>query len=329
MAAAVLMVGIPTNAFSQRTITVDFGKRAFATDTLPFGEPFVISGTISPKTDAVAVRYGERTHQAVMDAIIDTLGCQVWTRDPRAGLDDSTRALQTSFAVVLPRTLRPNRNYLFEIKLYDAKDNDRIRLPAFDPKQPRTECTALSEMRDSLRGIVLLTDSFTVRGQTPTDYKQRFDNDIGLVRSERFQYVGFVSNLHYYFVPINKNEDLADPNLSHSQQFLRRFSLMAGLSLARVSSNANVDNVFGIGTPMVGVGLRGPLYWPSVTPKSDQFRSFFQPMRLNAGIIWFKQKDANPLVAEMHTKRDFFVSVTADVGLKTVLGPFAGFFGSK
>lgn len=321
------LLALPTCLFgqSQRLITIDLSKRALP-DTLPFGEPFTLTGAVASQTDAVAVRYGDRTRAAPNDSIVRTLGCHVWVRDVPM---DSSRSSQSNFSVDLPFSLRPNRIYLFEIKEYESPGRAGIALPPFDPAHPQSDCKRLNDLHTSHPTAVLLTDSFTIRGQTPTDYKSRFDNDIGVIRSGRFQYVGAVSDIHYYLVPINKNEDLADPNLSSSEQLLRRISLMGGLSVARLSSKADVSNVFGIGTPALGFGFRGPLYWPHFQIGGERLRGFFQPMRLTGGFVWVKQKDANPLVTDMHTKRDWFIGLTADVDLKSVLGPFSGFFGSK
>lgn len=312
---------------AQKRVTLDLGKRAFTTDTLPFGEPFTVVADVDSGVKAVAIHYGIRRDAAGFDIMEGReIGCHPWIRDQHIGLDSASTAGQKSAAVDFPVPLRANRKYLFRVMLYRLPPGGAMPLSEDGSGPAVIGCADLDRLRRTKPNrLLLLTDSFSVRGETPTDYKQRFDNDVGIVHTDRFGYTGFVSDLHYYFTPINKNEDLGDPELGLGGQLVRRVSVMAGLAV-KLDSRSEVDNVLSFGTPMAGIGIRGPLYWPSTKPHSPQYRSFFQPMRLNVGIIWFKQKDANPLSSATHIKRDLFVSLTADVALKTVLGPFASVF---
>jgi hypothetical protein len=88
-------------------------------------------------------------------------------------------------------------------------------------------------------------------------------------------------------------------------------SVFGGLSPLRITSDAPESSPLAIGSPVVGIGVRQLPYLGA--------------FRVNAGVIFYDQKDANPLVSTLRHKRDAFVSLTADIELKDFLGPVAAF----
>ena len=88
-------------------------------------------------------------------------------------------------------------------------------------------------------------------------------------------------------------------------------SVFAGLSPLRITSDAPVNAPLAIGTPVAGIGLRQIPYLGA--------------FRINGGVMFFDQEDANPLVTTQRHKRDAFISFTADIELKDFLGPLAAF----
>ncbi len=70
---------------------------------------------------------------------------------------------------------------------------------------------------------------------------------------------------------------------------------------------------------MVGVGLRGPFYWVRA---EEGWKDFLQPMRFNAGVIFFKVKDPNPVVTDQRLRRDLFIDLSVDLDVQKILAPF-------
>ena len=103
------------------------------------------------------------------------------------------------------------------------------------------------------------------------------------------------------------------------QRWGQRISVFAGLSFQEIASERNVENVLSIGTPIIGIGIRG---FPYIR-RSDNayYRRIAQPIRINFGLVWFNQDIANPLVNEKKLVADFFFSTTVDTDLLGILGP--------
>ena len=157
-------------------------------------------------------------------------------------------------------------------------------------------------------------EAITIRGRAQASLAQHFDADIGILRSENAGNWGLVTSSHFHLVPLNKNED---PTFSSSTgaNLAKRLSVFAGVSFQEIHSEVEVSKFFTFGSPVAGIGVRGPLG--------------LDFMRLNGGVIWFKQDDANPLVTRQRVKRDVFVSATADLELKQVLGPLVALLNIK
>jgi hypothetical protein len=135
--------------------------------------------------------------------------------------------------------------------------------------------------------------------------QHHFDADIGVMYASRADYWGVVTNAHIHAVPVNRNR--SSVSLTPLQQFAQRASIFVGLAVQPISSGAEVKDLYPVGSPVVGVGYRGLF-------GVDQ-------LRLNGGVMFFKQEDANPLVTRDHTKRDAFVSATVDFSVQSIFGP--------
>ncbi len=109
---------------------------------------------------------------------------------------------------------------------------------------------------------------------------------------------------------MNKSENLCSQR-SLLQHVVKRVSVFAGLSPLRISSDAPVTSPFAIGVPVVGIGVRELPYLGA--------------FRVNGGVMFFDQKDANPLVSMLRHERDVFLSFTADFELTDFLGLLAAF----
>jgi hypothetical protein len=291
-------------------VTLDLSARSFGATPLPFDVPFQLRGKVAPKTSAILARYGLLDTATGRDQIAQTeLGCTLWTRElPR----DSSRAAESEFVLDFPIRLRADKEYLFVFTLYEPLTG---ALPA-QAESPR--CNFYEQLKRAGPVTFLTTDSLSIRGSTRTEYKQRFDTDVGFLVTGGARYRGIASGVHFHLWPINKSADLADFNFVESLQ--RRISIFGGLAVTKLGTGIEVDHLLGLGSPMLGVGFRGPLYWRGFAPGPDWA---IRPMRLNAGVIWFKQDPANPVVDESETRFDLFVSASYDLDILGILGPFA------
>jgi hypothetical protein len=179
-----------------------------------------------------------------------------------------------------------------------------FRIPAIAPHQPYVFRFHVDQKHTSPG------DTITIVSAPKTTLSNRLQTDFGVLRSDNAGYWGVVSDLHIYLMPVNKNES-ACARRTPLEHVLKRVSLFAGLSPLKIASDEPVASPFTVGTPVVGIGLRQLPYLGA--------------FRVNGGVMFFDQKDANPLVATMRHKRDVFVSVTADIELKNFLGPLASF----
>lgn len=166
---------------------------------------------------------------------------------------------------------------------------------------------------DSVQKVVVAADTVELRGTPRARFTDRFDADIGVLRSDRLGYWGAMTSSHFYLVPVNRNE--CTSHYRGSDHLLKRVSIFAGISLFEISSREDVDHLWSTGSPVVGVGV-SRLGLPV-------------PLRINAGVIWLRQDDANPLVTRSRTKRDAFISATFDVELQSFITPLAVLAGLK
>lgn len=306
-----MLAGSRLNA-QATTVKVNLATQAFEAP-LPYGEAIILRGAVPETVDSVVLNYGEAGNGA------GVLTPPPWRR---------VRGLVTQTDFIIPiRSLRPDVLYDFEFVLYGkTTESSSVTLIQLD--------SAFIDSRDRLHGIAVMRDS-TVRTRTPvyeritltasarSQATQRFDADIGIGRGGESGYVGLVSHAHFFpFAPINKKTDLAALN-GVAANLRQRVSIFAGLSLEELDADIDVEPLFGVGTPVAGVGIRGFLYWPGVPPR---LQPVLQPLRLNVGVIWFEQESPNPLVSDKDLMHDVFFSVTADIELKNVLGPLLALF---
>lgn len=319
------------DSVAQTVVKVNLSTRSFESP-LPFGEPFLIRGAVPASVDSVVVRFGEDDGRGgIWRNSAATTGFERfpleaplrWIRGARAAVQEA------EFSVPAPN-LRPDVRYVFEFNLHGStKTSSSLTLVTFD--------SITIDSAGFLRGRGVLMDTVpperkkstpfidrdTVIASTRSLPVQRFDADLGIAAAHASGYVGLVSNAHLYpFAPVNKATDLRTVR-GFWPNFRQRVSIFAGLALQELNSDAEVHPLYDVGTPVVGAGLRGFLYW---SPISQRLRPILQPLRLNAGVIFFEQEDPNPLVTERHGRHDLFASVTADIELKSVLGPLLALF---
>ncbi len=258
------------------TVAVDLASGTFS-QKLPFDESFFIRIPLPERTDSIQFSYGE--------ALLNDDG------------DYDFVVANNSPGSIVPNPFFPAKEVSVEIEPLKPKRQYLFRFIAY-----RT--TIDSTLAPPVRTVT--SGTMDVIGRTETSISNRLQTDFGVARSREAGYWGVVSNAHFYFVPVNKNAD-ACVRQTPLMYLAKRISIFGGLSVLKIASEAEVEHLFGIGTPVVGIGARDLPY--------------LGPIRLNAGVIWFEQDDANPLVTERVRKHDLFLSVTSDIELKGLLGP--------
>jgi|GEM_PF-5134656 len=303
---------------SRVTVAADLSKRQLG--ALPFDVPFTIRTPVPTlrddklKVDSVVLRYGSPARVGSgfglsSDALRST--ARVLGAAPPTELTFSIRALQ------------PNEVQYFDFFVYAPQSDtarpkqilppDTIRLLKFDPA---TGTFAVG--RDSIVQRVKMVDTsvaidtFRIVGKPRATLTNHFDADAGVLWAPGFGYWGAGTNSHFYFRPVNRNQCTDDyEGMDH---LLKRVSVFVGVSLFRIHTDTEVEHLWTNGSPVMGIGVnRLPLV----------------PARLNAGIIWLRQDDPNPLVTRQVVKRDFFISGTIDFELQQLVGPLVTLVGLK
>jgi hypothetical protein len=314
-------------------VRADLTTQAFDS-VLPFDRRFVMRFKAPEGFDSVQVVYGR-------PECIDLPGS-----DPRrcANLATATRTpliQRTETAVRISRAVPPNTPYSFRFRVWASQKDelevlrgvldslkalDCLRQPTPAVIAPTCASAAEAAVRrgdDVSRKVV--TDGVEIVAWSTTDFRDHFDTDFGAVYGGRTGYVGVATFLHAFATPVQQG-DVLDVVESPVRKVLKTVNLIGGLAVAKLDDRVAVNQRFGFGSPVVGVGLRNVQRW-----EDGPTWLFGLPkgMRLNGGVIWLSQDDANPLVTRERTKLDWFVSASFDADVKSILGPLAGIIGIK
>ena len=299
------------------TITANLQASQFD-QPLPFDEVFIVKVAFPPAGQA--------------DTLKLIYGPQEWTRDRRMVIlapsgtlsyaRERLRGGTDAFFAVGP--LLPRETYLFEFQFVKnavpPKDSVVFR-EVLTSQDIVTASGAIARRGPIVRfdrlfrvdSVPASVTTFPILTDARAAFYQHFDQDIGVLVTDRAGYVGAVTSIHLYPAPINKNARLED--MGELDRWLRRVSLFGGLAVAQFSSSASVDAYFAAGSPTAGVAVRPFL--------------FFMPLRLGTGLVWFKQDDANPLVSTPRTKVDRFAMVSVDFDVRSIFGPLLTLAGLK
>lgn len=301
---------------SRVTVKGDLSKRQL--DALPFDVPFTIRTPVPTlndgklKVDSIVLRYGPPVR---LPNGFD-LGPSVRTSALVQGAAPPT---ELTFSV---RALRPNQVQYFHFFLHATRSvkahpeqllrQYTMKVATFDAEKAVfvVRDSVVREYRmDTLRTAV---DTIRIVGTPRATFANRFDADAGVLWAPGFGYWGVGANSHFYFTPVNRNQCTTEyRGMDH---VLKRVSVFGGVSLFRIHSDTEVQHLWTNGSPVVGVGLN---------------RLPVVPARLNAGIIWLRQDDPNPLVTRDVVKRDLFISGTVDFELRQLAGPLAALVGLR
>ena len=163
-------------------------------------------------------------------------------------------------------------------------------------------------------------ETFSIKGTAQTDTEHFLYQDFGLVFAPNINYVGVYSSVHFYFSPINNNvppQGLAP---------LQRISIFAGFALQEIgSTNVEFANLInGAGSPVIGVGFRMENVFG--LQNGNFIYRLVDNLQVNCGVMFFKQKNPNPLVTTDHTKTAYAISFTYNIEVQKLLGPLVALF---
>ena len=162
---------------------------------------------------------------------------------------------------------------------------------------------ALDDLVDQL--ALELDSKVRLLGTTTGNYETRasfyISADVGVGYApdveEMFTYFG----TNIYFRPVNKKAPL------RGLSFLKRFSLMIGLTNESLQSEGQLKGIVGTSPLLVAGGFR--------------LNDF---LRLSAGAVVFKDEDPNPLITEEQLSWSPYVSLSIDWNLRKIFARFGG-----
>lgn len=309
-----------------KIVNVNLAAEILLNDTIPYWQTFIVQGSIPSSATRIELLYlpnhafddvatdVRRTGRAVES--VRALQSAGWTRD-----DGYEPEKQFSFEI---GPLQRNTTYTFCFGIFGttppARQANRPR--AVTLRDQRQKCKELFPSDDQPSDIRVISGVVA-----RSSWRQHFDTDLGVMGTPTAGYLGVVTGVHFHLAPVRKDVDLFDPTVPPMQRLGRRFSVYAGISPVEIWHAADQPiQKTRLGIPVVGLGFRGPLYWQESGGTWGQVGPL---MRLNTGVMFFDQDAANPLVTEPRAKRDFFVSLTADLEISSVLGPLLGVLGVK
>lgn len=130
--------------------------------------------------------------------------------------------------------------------------------------------------------------------------------DVGLSYIPGYEQLFIYEGVNFYFMPVNKDAPLSYFK-NRKYWWLKRLSIHLGLTqnLIKVENNRYVPLIEGVGSLMAGAGLR-----------------INRIMRINAGYMFFYEKDNNPLKDKKHFTALPQFSFTFDINIAKALGGF-------
>lgn len=193
--------------------------------------------------------------------------------------------------------LLPNHGYAIRITAYDAAGNP---IPRY---------------------------SFTHGFLTKTKIGDHTKLDFGLLYSPKPKIVAGYTSLNIYFTAINDETNLIDIH-SVGRNILLRTSIFLGISPLQLHSDPaiQIKNKYGIGNFVYGIAFRAPFYWSGMGTTNRVAQELLQPMRLSFGQILFKQANENLLITKDKDKSTFFVGLSYDFNIASLIGPLSKLF---
>lgn len=326
LALLLLPVGLAAQADS--VIKVDLVTNSL--DAMPpFDQAFRLRVEMPKGADSIYFRYGQACD------IGARTGARI-CKPPEPEIRRKGGLIEATAVDFLLDEIPPNRPYLFQFTVYGTtavRETDPAKASAGTRDTVIGERVAGPDMkRDTTRYIRPIKDHATkdsvvvetrnIFVETHADFANHFDTDFGVFMTHHNPgpgYIGAGTNVHFYLSAVNKKER-GFRRTSLRDQLFKRVSLFAGLSFVTLQAKEEVKNRYDVGNPLFGLGIK-----PRFRGRGEYWNFF----GLNAGLVYFQQDAANPLVTDGKIKHAPFVSITGDITLKELLGPLATLLGVK
>lgn len=171
-------------------------------------------------------------------------------------------------------------------------------------------------VRQAPRGLTTVSEVVrdSISAETQASLAAHLDGDLGVLWARGAGYWGALTSLHVHAQPVESNLGwLWNTNEAFWNALFQRLSVFGGISVAEFDSHADVEKKFdGIGSPVFGLGFR-----------------VHEDIRVSWGMIFFEQKDPNPLVDRSVGRQDNFAAATVNLDYKAIFGPLLTLLGIK
>lgn len=199
-----------------------------------------------------------------------------------------------------------------------SEDDDKISIYLDDLKSIATDIDridkSINRMLDEIEILAPESIGFlsSISGSMQTRLNWYISADVGVLYAyQQKDFVPFIG-MNIYFRPIDKNIPFERLRAARKIQGKSisligyRASLVVGLTFGGLTKNDNpkFNIIFGRGI-ISGIGYR-----------------LTESLKLNAGALWFNQKDINPLVTQYSLKATPYLSLSLDWDLKNFITKF-------
>lgn len=209
---------------------------------------------------------------------------------------DNNRVISSSIAKFLQNKIIPSLYTI--IKKID------------EHKQTDLELTRIkNDFPDVLSDLILQTsyEIETIPIEVPEKQHPYIGLDLGVGYAPDLKKFFSYTGANIYLVPVNKKASL---NIFKGWDWVRkRFSLLFGLTVTGIEEG-DVKKMFSAGSIVAGAGFR-----------------IFPSLRVNAGWLFFKQEDENPLIDKENMKATMFLSASFDIDVQKFIGRIGNLFG--
>lgn len=136
-----------------------------------------------------------------------------------------------------------------------------------------------------------------------TDQSSYFGLDIGFMFAPDIGSTFFFEGLNMHIRPVNRNTDFK--KLKGMDKVLKQVSIFAGVAQRIGSYDDNFEKLLPLGSPFTGLGWR-----------------IHKGFRVNAGVLFYKYNNYNPIISESEVDQTWFISISVDAELKEIFKAF-------
>lgn len=157
--------------------------------------------------------------------------------------------------------------------------------------------TTLLENTYSRFSVLTRADTYTDIQSEESPY---IGIDFGVMVAPEISSTFVFEGVNFHLKPVNRHAKFSD--LKGWDEQLKRISFSFGVAQRVGDYNDTYENLVGVGSPFVGVGYR-----------------LNRMIRINAGGLFYKSQDPNPIINETSVKGTYFLSASIDIKLKDAI----------